>query len=173
MAVVPEKLNDFRVYEPGNPDFKGISDLQLPSFKFLTETINAAGILGEYESPALGHLESMKLVINWLVTSKEIKSFLRPEAIEIDCRLANQEYDEGKGKHNLVANRVFVRGIPLSNDLGKAKKGSPYEGSTEVEVLYIKVECAGQVLIEVDRINYIYKVDGVDYTAKLREALGM
>ncbi|WP_342471639.1 phage major tail tube protein [Metasolibacillus sp. FSL H7-0170] len=172
-AIIPEKLNDFRVYEPGNPDYKGISDIQLPSLEPLTESINGAGILGEYESPAFGHLGSMKLTLNWRVTSKELLSFFRPEAMEIDCRMANQEYYEQLGKHEFTANRLYVRGIPTKNDLGKAQKGSPYEGSTEIEVLHMKLECDGETLIEVDKINYIYKVGGVDYSQKLRDALGM
>lgn len=173
MSIIPEKLNDFRVYEPGNPDYKGVSDIQLPSLEHMTEAINGAGILGEYESPAFGHLSSMKLVLNWRVTSKELLSFFRPEAMEIDCRMANQEYNEQLGKHNFTANRLYVRGIPVKNDLGKVQKGSPYEGSTELEVLHMRLECDGEVLIEVDRINYIYRVGGVDYTQKLREALGL
>lgn len=171
--IIPEKLNDFRVYEPGNPDYKGISDLQLPSLDPLTESINGAGILGEYESPAFGHLQSLKLTINWRVITKELISFLRPEALELDCRLANQQYNSNAGKHDFIPNRVYVRGVPTRNDLGRAAKGSPYEGSTEIEILHLKVESDGIIIIEVDKINYIYKVNGIDYTRKLREALGM
>lgn len=171
--IIPEKLNDFRVYEPGNPDLKGVSDIELPSLEPLIETINGAGILGEYESPAFGHLQSLKLKLNWRVITKELISFLRPEAIELDCRLANQQYNSVEGKHDFVPNRVYVRGIPTNNELGKAEKGKPYDGSTEIEVLHLKVECDGTVLIEVDKINYIYRVNGVDYTQKLRDALGI
>lgn len=173
MSIMPEKLNDFRVYEPGNPDLLGVSDIQLPSLDPITETINGAGMLGEYESPAFGHLQSLKLTLNWRVISRELTSFLRLGTVEVDCRLGNQDYNSLAGKHKFVPNRVYVRGIPIKNDLGKAAKGSPYEGSTEIEILHLKVESGGITMVEVDKINYIYKVDGVDQLKELREALGM
>lgn len=173
MSIIPEKLNDFRVYVSGKSDLKGVADLQLPSLEYLTETVNGAGILGEYESPAYGHFQSMKFAINWRVTSDELLDFYKPEAITVDCRLANQEYDAIKGKHHFKPNRVLVHGLATKNDLGKVQKGSPYESSTEIEVLYMKVEREGKVLLEIDKINYIFIVDDVDYSARLREALGM
>lgn len=171
--IIPEKLNDFRVFVSGSPDLKGVADLQLPSFDAMTETINGAGMSGEYESVSFGHFQSMKFTINWRTLSDEISEFLRPESIHIDCRLANQEYDSTAGKHKMKANRVVVKGHVTKNDLGKAAKGSPYDASSEIEVLYIKVEREGKTLVELDKINYIYVVDGVDYMKTIREALGM
>lgn len=171
--VIPEKLNDFRIYANGSTDLKGVADLQLPSFEPMSDTVSGAGIAGEYDSPTLGHFQSMKLTINWKVITSEIVEFLKPQPINIDCRLANQEYNSTKGKHEFKANRVIVRGIPGPNDLGKAEKGSTYDGSTEIEILYIKIERDGRTLVELDKVNYIYNVDGVDYMSALREALGM
>lgn len=171
--IVPEKLNDFRVYVAGNPDLMGVADLQLPSLEFMTESVAGAGIGGEYESPNIGHLQSMQFTLNWRMITGELLEFLKPQVLTVECRLANQEYFVSKQRHYLKANRVVVRGIPVKNDLGKAEKGSPYDGSTDIEVLYIKVERDGKTLIEVDKINYIYIVDGVDYMAEIREALGM
>ncbi|BAQ11446.1 phage tail tube protein fii [Bacillus sp. OxB-1] len=172
MSIIPEKLNDFRVYVNDSPERKGIGDLQLPSLDAMTETVSAAGVLGEYESPNIGHLQSMKLTINWTATiDKTMTDFYKQEAVKVDCRLADQKYDSGK--HKFVANRVLVQGHVVKHDFGKAAKGSPYEGSTEIEVLYLKIESDKKVLIEYDRTNYIYMVDGVDVLAGLRTALGM
>lgn len=169
---IPEKLIDFRVYANDNPDLCGVSDITLPTLKRLSDTTNVAGVLGEYESTNPLHLESMKITLNWINTiASEVVVFLKPEVIKVDCRLANKEYDGTK--HTYVANRVVVRGNVISHDLGQAQKGSPYEGSTEIEVEYIKLEREGRILLEVDKINYIYKVDNVDYTADLRKALGV
>lgn len=173
MSIVPEKLNDFSIFLSGKPNLKGVADLQLPSLESLTETVNGSGMLGEYDSPAYGHFQSMKFTINWRVTSDELLDFYKPEAITVDCRLANQDYDAIKGHHDFKPNRVLVHGLVTKNDLGKVQKASPYEGSTEIEVLYLKLEREGRVLLEIDKINYIYVVDGVDYAARLREALGM
>jgi len=173
MAKIPEKLNDFRAYANGSPELKGVADIQLPPLNPKTETVSGGGIMGEYDSPNFSHLESMKTTINWRMINDELLEFLKPEAIKLDFRLANQEYDGAKGKHEFSVNRIVIRGIPINNDLGKAAKGSPYEGSSEVEVLYIKMEYDGKTLIEIDKLNYIYRVGNVDYMEKLRAALGI
>lgn len=171
--VIPEKLNDFRIYANGSGEKTGVADLQLPSFEAMTDTVNGAGIAGEYDSPNIGHFQSMKLTINWRLITGEITEFLKPQMINVDCRLANQEYNPTKGKHEFKANRVVVRGIPTKNDLGKAEKGAANDGSTEIEIHYIKVQREGKTLVELDKDNYIYIVDGVDYMADIRAALGM
>lgn len=174
MSIIPEKMNDSRVYVNDSPELKGIGDVQLPSLDAMTETVNAAGVLGEYESPNIGHMQSMKLTINWSATiDKTMTDFYKQEVVKVDCRMADQRYDAGAAKHKFLASRVLVRGHVVKHDLGKVAKGSPYEGSTEIEVLYLKVEMDKETLIEYDRANYIYKVDGVDALSELRAALGM
>ncbi|MGE7942823.1 phage major tail tube protein [Lysinibacillus xylanilyticus] len=171
--LFPEKLNEFRVYVNDKPDLKGVSDIDLPELNFMTESINGGGVYGEYEAPNYGHLESMQLKINWRVITSELIDFYKPDGIKVDCRMANQHFNTKNRKHELTPSRVLVQGSVTKNALGKLEKGSPYEGSSEVEIHYIKIEDNGKVLYEYDRHNYIYKVDGIDYGAKLREALGL
>lgn len=173
MPRIPEKLNEFRAYVNDSPELKGVADLQLPSFNHMTETVSGGGVMGEYESPNFSHLQSMKAAINWRMITAELLEFLKPQALKLDFRLANQEYDSVAGQHDFTVTRVVMRGIPINNDPGKVKKGSPYEGSSEVEILYIKMEYEGKTLIEIDKLNYIYRVGNVDYTEKLRKALGI
>lgn len=169
----PEKLNEFRIFANDKPDLLGVSDIELPELNFMTETVNGAGIFGEYESPNFGHLESMQLKISWRVITKELVDFYKPDGIKLDCRLLNQHFDTNNRKHQVTPSRVLVLGSVTKNSLGKVEKGSPYEGSSEVEVHYIKIEENGKVLYEYDRHNYIYKVDGIDYGARIREGLGL
>lgn len=171
--MFPEKLNDFRAFANDKPDLLGLIDAELPEFKFMTETVNGAGILGEYEAPNYGHVESMKLKLNWRVITGELVDFFKPDSIKIDLRMANQHFNAKNRKHEIMPSRVLIQGSVIGNPLGKLAKGSPYEASTEIEVHYIKLEEDGKVLLEYDRHNYIYKVDGIDYSAKIREALGL
>lgn len=173
MSIVPQIINDVKIYKGGTADLKGAADIQLPSFDPMTETMNGAGQSGEIETIIIGHFQSMKLTINWRMITDEITDFLKPESLSLDCRVANQEYDATAGSNKFKINRVVVRGKATKNDFGKAAKGSAYDGSTEVEIEYIKIERDGRVLVELDKYNYIYKVDGVDYLEELREGLGM
>lgn len=175
MAVntVPEKLAAFRVYQDGTSDMKGIADIQLPSFEPLKDTIKGAGIAGEYESITLGHFGSMKLTFNWRTLTKEQLLMLKQKAQRFDCRGAFQEYDAASGGYNIRQVRVVVQGPPAKVDPGKMDTGASTGGSTDVEVMYLKVDIDGRNVIEIDKLNYRCVIDGVDYLASIRTALGL
>jgi uncharacterized protein len=170
--LIPEKLNDFRVFHNGG-NLVGIADMQLPSFENITETVKGAGIAGEYESPNIGHFQSMKLTFNWRVLNESMALLLAPNVGSFDCRGANQVLDAATGNYIQVPCRVLVRGIPTKNELGKMEKGSPYDSSTEIEVTYIKIAINNITLVELDKLNYKFVVKGKDYLADVRRALGI
>lgn len=171
--TIPERLTAFRVYLDGTTDLKGVADIQLPSFESMTDTVKGAGIAGEYESPTLGHFGSMKLGLNWRTIAKETVLMLRQKAQRLDCRGAFQDYDAAAGEYKIRQVRVVVQGPPTKVDPGKLDSGAGSEGSTEIEVLYIKVEIDGKTVVEIDKTNYICIIDGVDYLAAVRSALGI
>lgn len=47
------------------------------------------------------------------------------------------------------------------------------DSKTTLEVTYIKVTIDGVRKVEIDKLNYIHFVDGVDYLADVRKALGL
>lgn len=173
VQVVPERLNDFRVYRDGSNDLKGLADLQLPSFDPLKDTVKGAGIGGEYESPTLGHFGSMKLAFNWRTITLDQLLMLQQQAQRLDCRGAFQDYDAAAGTYVIRQVRVVVQGPPMKVDPGKFDKGAQTGGSSEIEVMYIKIEIGGRTIVELDKLNYVYTVNGVDQLAAVRAALGI
>ncbi|USG67448.1 phage major tail tube protein [Brevibacillus ruminantium] len=175
MAVntVPERLINFRVYVDGSNDLKGVADIQLPSFESMTETVSGAGIAGEYESPTIGHFQSMKLTLNWRTVTKDMISLLRQKAQRFDCRGAFQVYDAASGQYKTQAVRVVVQGPPTKVEPGKLEANGSTDGVTEIEVLYLKLDIDGKNQVEIDKLNYITVIDGVDYLADVRQALGL
>jgi len=172
-GLIPEKINDYRVFPSGGTDLLGTADIQLPKLESMSETISGAGIAGEYDSSTLGHFQSMQATLNWRMLTDEIATFLNPDAIHLDCRIANQEYDKLNNSYKFIPNRVVIKGHSKTNDLGKVSKGGTYEASTEIEVTYLKLIRDGKTLIEVDKLNYKYVVNGKDVMAPIRKALGM
>lgn len=173
MSKIPEKLNDFRMFVNDSPDLKAHADVELPALNFLTETVSGAGVQGEYDSPNYTHLESAKATVNWRLISDEIVDFLKPQVLKLDLRAANQVLDSVIGKHEFTVTRAVIKGMPIGTEPGTLSKGAQYDGSTQIEVLYMKLEYEGRTLLEFDKLNYIYKVDGVDYSEPLRNALGI
>jgi len=173
MNKIPERLNDFRVYRNGTSDLLGVADITLPSLEPLKESLKGAGFAGEYESPTLGHFQSMKLGLNWRTISNEQIKLFRQEAQRLDCRGANQIYDAATGKYSFPSIRVVVQGPPGKLDFGKMEKGATSDGNNEIECLYLKVEVDGKTLIEIDKLNYVCIIDGVDILKDIRKALGL
>ncbi|MGP7817772.1 phage major tail tube protein [Niallia sp. 01092] len=169
---IPEFLNDFRIYRNGHHTV-GVADLQLPSLESMKQTVSGAGVAGEYESSVIGHLQSSKLTINWKTLNGSSAAYMEPKVVQYDCRGANQVYDPKLGAHSIEKVRVVIHGTSGKLDLGKMKKGEAYETSTEVEVLYLKVEVAGKVKLEIDKPNYKFVLNGVDYLKDVKEALGL
>lgn len=171
--TIPERLTAFRVYLEGTSDLKGIADIQLPSFEPLKDTIKGAGIAGEYESPTPGHFGSMKLTFNWRTLTKEQLVMLAQKPLKFDCRGAFQDYDAGTSSQVIRKVRIVVQGPTMKVDPGKFETGAGSGGSTEQEVMYIKIEINDQRVVEIDKLNYICIIDGVDYMAPIRAALGL
>jgi P2 family phage contractile tail tube protein len=113
----------------------------------------------------------MKLTMNWKTLNQSMASLSSPDAQFYDCRGANQYNDNGQQKIESV--RVVVQGSAVKTDLGKFQKGNSSDGSTDIEVVYLKVQVNDQTLVEVDKINYRFVVEGKDYLQDVRKALGL
>jgi len=172
MNVVPELLRNFRVYDEGN-DLLGISDVEMPSLEAMTETVKGAGIAGEIDSPVVGHFGSMELKLNWRTVIKNNTSLAAPRSHQLDLRGDQQTYDSSAGVYKTSALKVVVRGVPKTTELGKMDVGTSTDTSNTFEVNYLKVDIDGRTVIEIDKYNYICKIDGIDYLSESREALGL
>ena len=85
---------------------------------------------------------------------------------------AQQDYDAGLGEYKDRRVAVFVKAVPKSLNIGKLAVAELTDTKTEFNVMYLKLEIDGKERIELDKYNYIFKVDGVDYLQGVRYALG-
>ena len=49
------------------------------------------------------------------------------------------------------------------------KQGGAMDAAVTVEVVYIMIELDGKQRVELDKLNNVYKVNGVDLLAKIRK----
>src|SRR5690625_1032295 len=139
MNQVPEKLINFSVYREGS-EYLGAADIVLPNIESMTETISGAGIMGEIDSPTLGHFASMTTTINWRTVNKSSVNLLRQRGHALDLRGAQQVFDRSSGEQRSVGVRVSVKAIPKTGTLGNFEVGTSTATSNELEVIYIKIE---------------------------------
>ena len=62
--------------------------------------------------------------------------------------------------------------VPKSLKGGTVSPAAPSNGSGEYAVRYWKTYIDGKKVREIDPLNFIFEVDGVDYLADVRAALG-
>ncbi len=168
----PEKLISYKVYLDGT-ELIGTADVKLPSLDAITETVKGAGMAGEVESPTFGHFGPMGITINWVKITGDISKLAKQKAHHLDMRGAGQQYDVSTGEYSVVPQKVVVKAIPKKTDLGKLEVGAKQDASWEGEVVYLKLSVEGKEKIELDKFNYIFKVDGEEQLADIKAALGM
>lgn len=172
MNPIPEKLVNFAIYREGETVPLGLADVDLPSFQAMTETTAGAGIAGEVENPVVGKYQSMTLTLNWRLTTTNTTTLAAPMAHSLDIRAAHQYYEAAGGRFQFRSMRIWAKCVPKNTELGKAEPGKMMGSRSEFEINYIKIELDGEVVIEVDKYNFICVVHGVDYMTDIRQILG-
>ncbi len=167
--MIPEIIHSFNAYKNGKKLIGITGDVTLPNFDAMTATISGAGILGEYNSAVIGQFSSMSMDIPFRVVNEDAVSALNvSEALDITLRGSEQVLNEGTGKLSYSGIRVVTRGRSTAFKPGKMKNGEMMDAAVTCEVTYIMIEIDKKQVIELDKLNYVYKVNGVDLLEKVR-----
>ena len=167
MVNIPEKINMFNVYQDGNKLIGISEEVTLPDFESLTETISGPGILGEIDSPTVGHFGSMEMEIPYRTIDCATDLVTTSGVVDITLR-ASEQSTTGTGEVKFKSMRVTVRGKIKKFSAGSLKQGSAMGSSVTIEVLYILIFVDGKTAIELDKLNCIYKVNGIDLLEEVR-----
>jgi hypothetical protein len=168
---IPEKVVNYNVYNE-NEKLVGVSgEVTLPNLEAMAETIGGAGIAGEIESPTPGHFGSLSIEIPFRVIHDQSFTILQPRGQTLYLRASQQSYDVSGGKIEHKGLKVTLKVIPKGIDLGTIGVGKMTETKNTLEVLYIKIELGNKVLLEVDKLNFVYVVNGFDVLAEIRNQI--
>ena len=170
--IIPEKVLNFNVYADGGR-LMGIADGNFPPLEMMTAEIKGAGIAGTIDAPGLGQFGSLVITLNWRLTTRDYWELGAPGGHILDMYAAGQQIDAGTG--DLIATRihVFAKAFTKKMDPGKMDVVATQDASTEHEVYYMKADIDGLEVLEIDKMNYMYRVNGVDFLEDVRAALGM
>ena len=67
--------------------------------------------------------------------------------------------------------KVVVRGKCKKYSGGKMTKGKKMDASVELEILYIKIDVNNKSMVELDKANFKYVVNGVDLLETIRSQI--
>lgn len=171
MARVDETVINFAVYEEAT-EYYGMAEVALPELSSITQEVQGAGINGTLESVVLGHVEAMSMTMNFRTLTKNAVKLAEPRNHMLDLRAAQQEHDTVSGKTNVVKVKHVLVVRPKKLNPGKLAQASPGEVSGEYAVSYFATYIDGEKMVEIDILNFIYFINGIDYLAEVRKALG-
>lgn len=165
---IPTKINMFNAYLRGNKLLGMTGEVPLPDFEALSETVSGPGILGEIDDPAIGHFSSQELEITFRTLDEDIFNLMDPlDVLELTLR-ASMQAITAEGGTAYEGLRVVVRGKQKNLTGGKLKQASPMDSGIKIELLYILIERNGNPMVELDKLNGVFKIKGVDILAKAR-----
>lgn len=170
IAGIPEVIHDFNLYLSGNKLGGVTGEVALPDFEAVTETISGAGILGEFESVIAGRYGSMEQEVPFRVINEDMFKLIDPTVpVELTLRGAIQQTVKATGAVDYIGMRVVFRGRSKKIAIGTVKQGGPMDSSIALELTYILIEMDGKSKVELDKINGVFRINGVDLLAKVHK----
>lgn len=172
--VLRTALQNYEVYDEteGSERMLGTASVDLPEIEFLTSTVKGAGVAGEVDVPIAGHTSNLTTTLHWRTIHSDLTKFAAPHAHMLVFRGAIQNYDTATGRVIVSPVKITLRGVPTKVTLGKLEPAEQTESENEFSVDYLKVEVDGEELIAYDKYNYTFRMNGEDYLADTRAAVG-
>lgn len=161
---------NYAIYEDSK-EFLGTVDATLPNIAWLSSTISGAGIAGNVDT-IIPHLDAMTLGLSFRTSTAEAISLAEPRRHTIDLRAARQDEDPVSGTFKTVSIKHILVVLPKSHTSGKLGPATTSDASGEYAVRYWATYIDGKKVSEFDPMNYICIMNGVDYLADVRNALG-
>lgn len=168
--ALPRKLKNFIVFKDGISYQGQAPEVTLPVLTRKMEDYQAGGMGGPVKQDFGMEALSMEYkMAGWADGSHSGFGAVRHDAAMI--RFAGSLDNEDTGQVDVV--EVVARGRISEIDKGSAKVGEATEHTYKMELSYYKEVLNGQTIVEMDFVNMVEIIDGVDNLAATRAALGI
>lgn len=169
-SYLPEAVNCFNVYRGGNRLIGVSGEVTLPDLSAITETVEGAGLLGKYSTPIIGMYDSIQQEIPFRILHDDTFSLSNPaEVQDLTLRASIQSTVKGSNVIDSTGMRLVFRGRPVGFKPGTVKMGGQMGASVTLDCFYILIEMDGKTMWELDKMNNVFKVNGKDMLAKIRQ----
>lgn len=167
---LPRTLKNFILFNDGNAYLGEVPEATPPKLGRKMEEYRAGGMNG----PVSIDLGMEALEMDWTAAGYMRSLFTQwgePTHDGVLLRFAGALQADDTGAVSAV--EIVVRGRHKELDFGNAKAGEKTELKVKSALSYYKLTLDGTVLIEIDFVNLIEVVDGVDRLMQTRLALGL
>lgn len=171
-GLYPEIINNFHLYEGadnGGNMLLGISgQVELPSLEAVTETLSGSGILGEVEVTNPGHFSALDVTIPYVAVCEGMFSMDPTKRTLLTLRACEQSTVKATGDARYDSLKIVFGGKVKSYKLGKLENGKQMESSVGLSCSYIKISDEKTTLLELDKYNEVFVVNGVDMLSEIK-----
>jgi P2 family phage contractile tail tube protein len=168
--ALPSKLKNFNLFNDGNNYLGKVSELVPPKLSRKVEEWRGGGMDTGVEVDMGGDLLIMEWTAGGLLR-EALAQFGATSATANGLRFAGAYQRDDDGGVDAV--EIVVRGRHKEIDMGTAKPGDTTAHKYTTTCSYYRLDINGSTVIEIDAINMIFNVDGVDRLAEQRRAIGI
>jgi len=166
--ALPRKIKNFILFNEGARYLGEVPEVTLPKLSRKGEDYRAGGMNGPVKLDfGMEGLEMEWTAAGYLADVFEQWGTLEHDGVGLRFAGALQADDVETAQ----ALEVVVRGRHMEIDSGKAKAGEATEIKIKTALSYYKLSIDGELLIEIDFVNFIETVGGRDRLADVRAAL--
>ena len=167
---LPRKIKNFALFNEGLSYLGEVDEVTLPKLTRKTEDWQAGGMAG----PIKADMGMEGLELEWKAGGilRDVLTqwgAIKHDAVGLRFAAALQSDDS----EEIQSLEVVVRGRHTEIDQGKAKAGDKTEFTVKSALSYYKLSIDNEVLIEIDLVNMVEVVDGIDRLEGVRNALGV
>lgn len=172
MSINVNRVTQANIYLTGTGSLLGrAEEIMLPDIAAAMSDHKAIGMVGKMELPS--GLDKMEVSIKWNAIYSDVAKKFNDifTARQIQVRFPVERYTS-EGRTAVLNGRVALTVLPKNIPLGSFKQHDNVELTQKFTATYMKLEIDGEIITEIDYLNNIYIVDGVDKLAPIRAALG-
>lgn len=169
---IPEAVNDFNCYFNGNKLIGTTGEISIPDFEHMTATVSGNGILGEFDAPITGHYSPFEQEVPFRTTNEDFFKLIDPtKSIPLTLRGAIQLVNPSTHDQFEVGMRIVMRGRCIKFTPGTFKQREPMESSITLGPTFYLIELDGKERVQLDKLNGVFRINGVDKLANIRRLI--
>lgn len=169
---LPKKLKHMNLFNDGNSYLGVAKSVTLPKLGRKMESYRGGGMAGPVKVD-LGQSDD-GIQLEWTLGGWDLNVLRQYGTTKVDgvmLRFAGSLQRDDTGEVSAV--EVVVRGRHEELDFGESTPGEDTEHKVTTACSYYKLTIDGEVMIEIDNLNFIDNVGGEDRLAEHRAALGI
>lgn len=167
---IPSKLKNFNLFNDGESYMGKIPELTLPKLSRKMEEYRAGGMSGPVEVDHGNEKIELQWTAGGLIVSA-LKQYAMTRHNGVQLRFAGAYQNDDTGEVDAV--EVVVRGRHKEIDMGNAKVADDTNHKYTTTCSYYKLTINNETIIELDFVNAIENIGGIDRSADIRRAIGL